>query len=84
MVSRTQISLEHEIHIRARRRAGDLGVSFAGYIRGLVARDLGNSPATANPASIFDLGASGASDIATGKDTTIAEAFASSRGMKRR
>lgn len=83
MVSRTQISLEQEMHLLARRRAGDLGVSLAEYIRRLVVRDLGNSPSTANPAAIFDLGASGESDIATGKDTMIAAAFASTRDKKR-
>jgi len=76
MMSRTQISLEPEIQRRARRRAGDLGVSFAEYIRRLVVRDLGSAQVKAAPALVFDLGASGASDIAREKDAMIAQAFA--------
>ena len=38
-MARTQITLEPEIQRRARQRAGDLGVSFAEYVRRLVARD---------------------------------------------
>jgi hypothetical protein len=67
-MSRTQFTLDPEIHRRARRRASDLGVSLAEYIRRLVARDLGNSPASANPAAVFDLGASACSDVARNKD----------------
>jgi hypothetical protein len=76
MMSRTQITLEPENQRRVRRRASDLGMSLAGYIRRLVARDLGSPPATVNPATVFDLGASGGSDIARKKDMMISEAFA--------
>ena len=76
MMSRTQITLDPEIQRRARRRAADLGVSLAEYVRRLVARDLGGPSSAANPAAVFDLGASGASDIAKNKDTMLAEAFA--------
>ncbi len=76
MMSRTQITLEPENQRRARRRANDLWMSLAEYIRRLVARDLGNPPTTANPAAVFDLGASGGSDIARKKDIMISEAFA--------
>jgi hypothetical protein len=76
MMSRTQITLEPESQRRARRRANDLGISLAEYVRRLVARDLGNPRATVNPAGVFDLGASGGSDIASNKDIMIAEAFA--------
>ena len=79
MMSRSQITLDPEIQRRARRRASDLGVSLAEYIRRLVARDLGNSPAPANPAAVFDLGASASSDVARNKDAMVSEAFASRR-----
>jgi hypothetical protein len=83
MMSRTQITLAPEIQRRARRRASDLGVSLAEYVRRLVARDLGGGPATADPSAVFDLGASGGSDIATNKDAILAKAFASGRGKAR-
>jgi hypothetical protein len=83
-MARTQISLDPEMQRRARRRATDLGLSLAEYVRRLVARDLGHTRPTGNPAVIFDLGASGGSDIASNKDDAmLAEAFAAS-GHKRR
>jgi plasmid stability protein len=87
MMSRTQITLEPEIQRRARLRASDLGVSFAEYVRRLVTRDLGTVQVQASPALVFDLGASGGSDIAAQKDRMIAEAFTSAparRGSRRR
>ena len=79
MVARTQITLEPELHRRVRQRAGELGVSLAEYIRRVVARDLGNPTPTASPSAIFDLGASGGSDIAKDKDRMLAQAFAKRR-----
>jgi hypothetical protein len=75
MMARAQITLEPEFHRRARKRAGDLGVSFAEYVRGLVIRDLSRPKATAGIDSIFNLGSSGGSDIARNKHSMIAEAF---------
>ena len=75
MMSRTQITLDTQIHRRARQRAGELGVSLAEYVRRLVARDLSGPQGKPNVASVFDLGNSGGSDIAKHKDTMIAEAF---------
>ena len=83
-MSRTQIALDQEIQRRARRRAGDLGVSLAEYVRRLVARDLGGAPPAANPAVVFDLGASGGSDVAANKDAMLAEAFTSGGRKPRR
>ena len=75
MMAKTQITLESEMQRRARQRANDLGVSLAEYLRRLVARDL-SRPETANHVDcVFDLGASGGSDIASQKDSRIAEAF---------
>jgi hypothetical protein len=84
MISRTQITLESEMYNRARRRASERGVSLAEYVRQLVARDLGGSKRSVNPAAVFDLGASGQSDIARGKDKMIAEAFAATHPKRRR
>jgi hypothetical protein len=80
-MSRTQIALEPKIQRRARQRASELGVSLAEYLRRLVARDLGGAQTKADPASVFDLGSSGGSDIAKDKSAMIAEAFA--RGAAR-
>jgi hypothetical protein len=82
MMARTQITLDPELQKRARKRAGDLGVSLAEYVRRLVSRDLGATQKRGDPRSIFDLGSSGGSDIARNKDSMIAEAFA--RGAKQR
>jgi hypothetical protein len=76
MMSRTQITLEPEMQRRARKRAGELGVSLAEYVRRLIARDLGTARGATNPAIVFDLGASGGSDVARNKHGMIAEAFA--------
>ena len=85
MMSRTQITLEPEIQRRARQRANDLGVSLAEYLRRLVARDLGSFQTKADPALVFDLGASGGSDIAKDKSKMIAEAFATTpKNLRRR
>jgi hypothetical protein len=84
MMARTQVTLDPEIQRRARQRANDLGVSLAEYVRALVARDLGRSHVTTDPASVFDLGSSVGSDIANEKNEMIATAFASARGKRRR
>lgn len=75
MMARTQITVEPEFQRRARQRASDLGVSFAAYIRGLVVKDLSHPKAGAGIESIFDLGSSGGSNIASQKHSMIEEAF---------
>jgi hypothetical protein len=81
MMARTQIALDNEIQRQAHRRASELGISFAEYVRTLVRRDLARPVADANVACIFDLGSSGVSngvsDIARNKASMIAEAFQS-------
>ncbi|MBV9154841.1 MAG: hypothetical protein JO097_01165 [Acidobacteriaceae bacterium] len=84
MMARTQITLEPEIQRRAQRRASDLGMSFAEYVRRLLMRDLGTPHKPADPAVVFDLGGSASSDVAKNKDGMIAEAFASVRVKSRR
>lgn len=75
MVSRTQITLDTQIHRRARQRASELGVSFAEYVRRLVTCDLSGPQIKPDVTSVFDLGKSCGSDVATHKDTMIAESF---------
>ncbi|MEA2329510.1 MAG: hypothetical protein QOE68_4469 [Thermoanaerobaculia bacterium] len=81
MMSRTQITLHNETHRRARKRAAAMGVSFAEYIRRLVARDLASPEKATDPSILFALGRSVASDIAENKDAMIADAFAARRSV---
>jgi hypothetical protein len=84
MMSRSQITLDSELQRRARRRASDLGISMAEYIRRLVARDLGGAKPAASPVAVFDLGSSGGADVARHKDAMVAKAISSGRSQKRR
>jgi hypothetical protein len=84
MMAKTQITLETEMQRRARQRANDLGVSLAEYFRRLLARDLARPETVVQVDRIFDLGASGGSDIASHKDSMVAEAFRSTRRKPRR
>lgn len=75
MTSRTQITLPPENHRLARRRAADLGISLAEYIRRLVDRDLqAGAPKKADISAIFDLGDSGGSDVADHKHEYLGDA----------
>jgi len=76
MMARTQIALDPENHRRARKRAAELGISLAEYLRRLVARDIAPAQPRADPAGIFDLGDSGGSDISRHKDKYLGEAVA--------
>lgn len=78
MIQRTQITLDGADHRRARRRASELGVSLAEYIRRLVRDDLGGD-ASADPSVLFALGDSGGSDVAAHKDKYIGEAVSEER-----
>lgn len=84
MMARTQITLDPETQKQARRRASDLGVSFAEYVRRLVAQDIGGERPKADPSAIFDLFSSGGSDIAKHKDEMIGEAVSSLRKKRAR
>lgn len=84
MMVRTQISLSPEIRRRAKQRAEELGVSFAEYVRGVLARDLGAAERRADVAALFALGDSGRSDVSATKDTRVAEALAARRAPGRR
>ena len=84
MMARTQITLDPEMQRKARKRASDMGISLAEYIRRLVAKDIGESRVRVDVSAIFDLFDSGGSDIARNKDAMIAEAFAAEHRKQRR
>ena len=56
MMARTQITLDSELHRRARERAAELGISLAEYIRRLVASDLEPSVPKVDVSAVFNLG----------------------------
>jgi hypothetical protein len=75
MMTRTQITLSPENHRLARRRAAELGISLAEYIRRLVDNDLHETtPGKSDISVIFGLGDSGGSDVATHKHEYVGEA----------
>ncbi|MDQ6751125.1 MAG: hypothetical protein M3Z33_10275 [Actinomycetota bacterium] len=74
MVVRTQITLAAEAHRRAKRRAGDLGISLAEYVRRVVDRDLGPLAPSSDPSQIFGLFDSRGSDVAHDKDRYVDDA----------
>jgi len=74
MMERTQLSLTPEQHRRARRRAEELGISLAEYVRRLVDQDLQGLRRPADVSSVFDLGRSGGSDVARHKDEYLGQA----------
>jgi hypothetical protein len=71
MVVRTQVTLDAEAHRRAKRRAAELGISFAEYVRRALDRDLGEPTGQPDPSQIFDLFDSGGADVAREKDRYI-------------
>jgi hypothetical protein len=75
VMTRTQLSFEREMLRQAQRRAGELGLSLAEYVRRLVAEDLREDAPSGDPAAVFNLGASGGSDIASDKAAMVAGAF---------
>jgi hypothetical protein len=79
MMHRTQILLDPTEHRRARRRADDLGISLAEYIRRLVADDLAGPRRRGDVSALFDLGDSGGSDVARDKHAYLGEAVAAAR-----
>ena len=75
MPSRTQITLAPDLDHRAKRRAADLGISFAEYVRRLIALDLDTRPGNKGVEQIFGIGDSGGADVARKKDEYLDEAF---------
>ena len=75
MNARTQITMDTELQRRAQAKAAELGISFAEYVRRLVADDLGQHKPKTDISSIFDLVDEGPpTDIARDKDKMIGEA----------
>ena len=74
-MSRTQVTLDSELQKRAQQHASEMGISFAEYVRRLVARDLSSAERNASIQCVFDLGSSGGSDISNDKDAMLAAAF---------
>ncbi|MBV9629563.1 MAG: hypothetical protein JO230_15815 [Xanthobacteraceae bacterium] len=75
MNARTQITLDPETQRRAQGKAAELGISFAEYVRRLIASDLGQPQQKADVSIIFDLIDEGPpTDIARDKDKMIGEA----------
>jgi hypothetical protein len=68
MMMRTQVTLDAEAHRRAKRRAAELGISFAEYVRRAIDRDLGEPPRRSDPSEIYGLFDSGGADVAHHKD----------------
>jgi hypothetical protein len=75
MMQRTQITLDPAEHRRARKRATELGISLAEYVRRLVRQDLESPTAKGDPTSLFALGDSGGSDVSRAKDAYVGEAI---------
>ena len=83
MVIRTQLSLDAEAHRGAKRRAAELGISLAEYIRRLVDADLGaGRGGDAELAAVVALGDGGPTDVARDKHRLIAEAVAAQYGAR--
>ncbi len=76
MNARTQITMDPELQRRAQAKAAELGISFAEYIRRLVAGDLdATKEAKPDISIIFDLVDEGPpTNIARDKDKMIGEA----------
>lgn len=76
MNARTQITLDPEMQRRAQAKAEELGISFAEYMRRLVAQDLGPAPRKADISVMFNfVDSDEPTDIAKNKHQMIAEAF---------
>ena len=72
---RMQITMDPDMQRRAQAKAAELGISFAEYIRRLVAGDLGERKPKADISVMFDLVDEGpATDIARDKDKLVGEA----------
>jgi hypothetical protein len=75
MNARTQITMDPDLQRRAHAKAAELGISFAEYVRRLVANDLGEPKPKVDISAIFDLIDEGPpTDIARDKDKMVGEA----------
>jgi len=75
MNARTQITMDPEMQRRAQAKAAELGISFAEYVRRVIAQDLGEAKPKADISIFFDLIDEGPpTNIARDKDKFLAEA----------
>ncbi len=75
MTARMQITMDPDLRRRAHAKAAALGISFAEYVRRVVAEDLGGPKPKADISIFFDLIKDGPpTDIARHKDKYLAEA----------
>jgi hypothetical protein len=75
MNARKQITMDPDMQRRAQAKAAELGISFAEYIRRLVAGDIGERKPKADISVVFNLVDEGPpTDIARDKDKMIGEA----------
>jgi hypothetical protein len=75
MNARTQITIDPELQRQAHAKAAELGISFAEYVRRLLAEDLGPARRRVQVSAVFDLVDEGAAThIARDKDRMVAEA----------
>jgi hypothetical protein len=76
MNARTQITIDPEMQRQAHAKAAELGISFAEYIRRLIANDLGEPKPKFDISELFDLVKDGPeTDIGRDKHKMIGEAF---------
>jgi hypothetical protein len=75
MNARTQITIDPEMQRRAHAKAAALGISFAEYVRRLLAQDLGEARRKVDVSLVFDLVDEGPrTNIARDKDKMVGEA----------
>ena len=81
MATRTEISLDDELHARALKRAKTLGVTLEECLAELISQGLPERPTErkAHVSEIFGLGDSGGTNIAKDKHRLIAEAIAADK-----
>ena len=76
MNARTQITLDPDTQRRAHAKAAELGISFAEYVRRLIARDQREPKGEFDVSVMFDLVDEGpATNIARDKDKMVSEAM---------
>jgi hypothetical protein len=75
MNARTQIKVDPELQRRAHAKAAALGISFAEYVRRLLANDLGQRKERSDISLMFDIVDEGpVTNIAVNKDQMVGEA----------
>jgi hypothetical protein len=75
MNARAQVTIDPDLQRRAQARAAELGISFAEYVRRLLAQDLGELRREVDISLVFDLVTDGPpTNVARDKDRMLAEA----------